>query len=107
MKALQAPRYATNGSKFMKILLVYPHYPDTFWSFKHALKFISKKEGNKMSKKNKTIRVKLIANPGAGNASDAPDKLKLVTGYLKKNGLKVMWLSPNQKKKPRQLPNEP
>ncbi len=26
----------------MKILLVYPHYPDTFWSFKHALKFISK-----------------------------------------------------------------
>ena len=27
----------------MKILLVYPHYPDTFWSFKHALKFISKK----------------------------------------------------------------
>lgn len=27
----------------MKILLVYPRYPDTFWSFKHALKFISKK----------------------------------------------------------------
>jgi radical SAM superfamily enzyme YgiQ (UPF0313 family) len=27
----------------MKILLVYPHYPDSFWSFKHALKFISKK----------------------------------------------------------------
>lgn len=27
----------------MKILLVYPHYPDTFWSFRHALKFISKK----------------------------------------------------------------
>ncbi|MCJ7769133.1 MAG: B12-binding domain-containing radical SAM protein, partial [Dehalococcoidales bacterium] len=27
----------------MKILLVYPHYPDTFWSFKHALKFINKK----------------------------------------------------------------
>jgi radical SAM superfamily enzyme YgiQ (UPF0313 family) len=29
----------------MKILLVYPQYPDTFWSFKHALKFISKKAG--------------------------------------------------------------
>jgi radical SAM superfamily enzyme YgiQ (UPF0313 family) len=28
---------------YLKILLVYPHYPDTFWSFKHALKFISKK----------------------------------------------------------------
>ncbi len=27
----------------MKILLVYPEYPDTFWSFRHALKFISKK----------------------------------------------------------------
>ena len=27
----------------LRILLVYPQYPDTFWSFKHALKFISKK----------------------------------------------------------------
>jgi radical SAM superfamily enzyme YgiQ (UPF0313 family) len=27
----------------VKILLVYPKYPDTFWGFKHALKFISKK----------------------------------------------------------------
>ncbi len=27
----------------MKILLVYPEYPGTFWSFKHALKFVSKK----------------------------------------------------------------
>lgn len=27
----------------MKILLVYPEFPDTFWSFKHALKFIHKK----------------------------------------------------------------
>lgn len=27
----------------MKILLVYPQYPNTFWSFKYALKFISKK----------------------------------------------------------------
>lgn len=27
----------------MKILLVYPKYPDTFWSFKHALEFVSKK----------------------------------------------------------------
>jgi radical SAM superfamily enzyme YgiQ (UPF0313 family) len=27
----------------MKILLVYPETPSTFWSFKHALKFISKK----------------------------------------------------------------
>lgn len=27
----------------MNILLVYPRYPETFWNFKHALKFISKK----------------------------------------------------------------
>lgn len=27
----------------MNILLVYPKYPDTFWSFKHVLRFISKK----------------------------------------------------------------
>ena len=30
----------------MKILMIYPEYPDTFWSFKHALKFISKKAAN-------------------------------------------------------------
>jgi radical SAM superfamily enzyme YgiQ (UPF0313 family) len=27
----------------VKILLVYPEFPDTFWSFKHAVKFIFKK----------------------------------------------------------------
>ena len=27
----------------MKILLLYPEFPDTFWSFKHALRFIRKK----------------------------------------------------------------
>ena len=27
----------------MNVLLVYPNYPDSFWSFKHALRFISKK----------------------------------------------------------------
>ena len=42
-----------------------------------------------MSKKNKPVRVKLIANPGAGKASNAADNLKLVIGYLEKNGFKV------------------
>ena len=42
-----------------------------------------------MSKKDKTTHVKLIANPGAGKASDSADKLKLVIEYLEKNGLKV------------------
>jgi len=27
----------------MKVLLIYPEIPDTFWSFKHALKFVHKK----------------------------------------------------------------
>ena len=27
----------------MRVLLIYPEYPDNFWSFKHALKFIHKK----------------------------------------------------------------
>jgi radical SAM superfamily enzyme YgiQ (UPF0313 family) len=27
----------------MKILLIYPKFPDTFWSFKHALEFVGKK----------------------------------------------------------------
>ena len=27
----------------MKVLLLYPEFPETFWSFKHAVKFIHKK----------------------------------------------------------------
>ena len=42
-----------------------------------------------MSKKNKPVHVKLIANPGAGNVSTAGDNMKLAIGYLEKNGLKV------------------
>ncbi len=30
----------------MNILLVYPEFPDTFWSFKHALRFIGKKSSS-------------------------------------------------------------
>jgi radical SAM superfamily enzyme YgiQ (UPF0313 family) len=30
----------------MHILLVYPEFPDTFWSFKHALKFVRKKSSS-------------------------------------------------------------
>ena len=29
--------------KPLKILMVYPEYPDTFWSFKHSLSFVKKK----------------------------------------------------------------
>ena len=27
----------------MRVLLLYPEFPDTFWSFKHALGFVSKR----------------------------------------------------------------
>ena len=27
----------------MKVLLVYPEFPDTYWSFRHALKFEGKR----------------------------------------------------------------
>lgn len=30
----------------MKVLMVYPKFPDTFWSFQYALKFIGKKASN-------------------------------------------------------------
>ena len=36
------PSY-NRGSLAMKVLLLYPEFPDTFWSFKYALKFIRKK----------------------------------------------------------------
>ena len=32
-----------SGEKPMNVLLIYPRFPDTFWSFRHALKFIGKK----------------------------------------------------------------
>ena len=42
-----------------------------------------------MSKKNKPIRVKLIANPGAGDVLEAASRLTEVTGYLSDYGMKV------------------
>ena len=55
-----------------------------------------------MSKKNKSNRVKLIANPGAGDVSDAGNKLKLVVSYLEENGLKadVALAKPKEKATP-------
>src|SRR5512140_597928 len=42
-----------------------------------------------MSKKNKALRAKLIANPGAGNPADAPRRLAEVTSYLLEYGVDV------------------
>jgi hypothetical protein len=44
MKPLSSNPGAWSESRnAMNILLIYPRCPDTFWSFKHALKFVSKK----------------------------------------------------------------
>jgi len=55
-----------------------------------------------MSKKNKLIHVKLIANPGAGKAADAANNLKLVINQLKENGLKadVAYAKPKEEATP-------
>jgi diacylglycerol kinase family enzyme len=42
-----------------------------------------------MSKKNKSVRVKLIANPGAGDVSQAASKIEQVTSFLLEAGLQV------------------
>ncbi|MHB1354463.1 MAG: diacylglycerol/lipid kinase family protein, partial [Anaerolineae bacterium] len=42
-----------------------------------------------MSKKKKIVRVKLIANPGAGDVLTAAARLEQVTGYLMEQGLQV------------------
>lgn len=41
--ALKAVRVRVSPAAQMNILLVYPKYPDTFWSFRHILKYVSKK----------------------------------------------------------------
>ncbi len=40
---LRKENYHNQRGLSMNILLVYPQYPDTFWGFKHALKFVSKR----------------------------------------------------------------
>jgi len=42
-----------------------------------------------MSKKDKPMRAKLIANPGAGNVLEAASRYEQVTSYLKEAGVKV------------------
>jgi len=51
MKSINNKKNSDQGKEGLmpekvKILLVYPKFPETFWSFKHALKFIFKKATN-------------------------------------------------------------
>ena len=49
----------------LRILLVYPRYPDTFWSFRHALKFIAKKAAYP------PLGLLTVASPAAGMGEEA------------------------------------
>ena len=42
-----------------------------------------------MSKKQKLIQAKLIANAGAGKPEESPKQLELATRYLQQNGIEV------------------
>jgi YegS/Rv2252/BmrU family lipid kinase len=42
-----------------------------------------------MSKKDKVVHAKLIANPGAGKPEESPKQLELVARYLQQHGIKV------------------
>jgi radical SAM superfamily enzyme YgiQ (UPF0313 family) len=41
-----ANQHAQEWSIAINVLMIYPECPDTFWSFKHALKFIGKRAGS-------------------------------------------------------------
>ncbi len=45
LQGLQSAGFTSDSIKeiALRILLVYPEFPDTFWSFKHALRFIRKR----------------------------------------------------------------
>jgi radical SAM superfamily enzyme YgiQ (UPF0313 family) len=46
MAGKSSPHILSETEMDMRILMVYPEFPDTFWSFKHALKFINRKINN-------------------------------------------------------------
>jgi len=49
----------------MNVLLIYPKFPDTFWSFKYALKFISERMvGLKMADAYKGLDVIILPSDG-------------------------------------------
>ena len=48
----------------LKILLISPEYPDTFWSFKHALKMINKKAVKNINAKVEIFKVSCTTGEG-------------------------------------------
>ena len=56
----------------MNILLVYPEYPATFWSFKYSLKFISKNRWRRQAGETTTKQEKEIQEPQEKISAKAP-----------------------------------
>jgi YegS/Rv2252/BmrU family lipid kinase len=54
-----------------------------------AREYFLEKKGIEMSKKEKVIHAKLIANPGAGKPEESPKQLELVTRLLQEHGIRV------------------
>ena len=50
----------------MNALLIYPEFPDTFWSFKHALKFLGKRAAQP------PLGLMTVARAAAGRVEEAP-----------------------------------
>ena len=84
----------------MKVLFVYPDYPDTFWSFKHALKFVSKKaafppvEGYKLSVTLKGVTIQAAGEAGVFYGLQTLRQLLSAEIYQKKQVEGVAWTIP-------------
>jgi hypothetical protein len=70
----------------MRILLVYPEFPDTFWSFKHALRFIQKKAASPADRGHiAAIRERALeysSGPGLKVTIDTPETLPSLPAFV-------------------------
>ena len=69
----------------MNILLIYPEFPDTFWSFKHALEFVRKKASLPPLD---LLTVAAMLPPEEGRRLGITEKGK---GYGKPNHMSSLW----------------
>src|ERR1044072_2245465 len=64
-------------------------WPGLAWSTQSSKAFLSKGKKYNMSKKEKVIHAKLIANPGAGKPEETPKQLEQAARYLQGHGIEV------------------
>ena len=55
----------------MNVLLIYPEFPDTFWSFKHALKFVRKRASVGIADGSRDAAAGLVAATGGCQCNPA------------------------------------